>query len=141
MANLVYNRFLYNLMIGNIDLSTASIYCALLTSSYTPDKDHNVWSDVSGNEVVGVGYTSGGKALSGKSVSQDDSNDKGIFLADNLVWTDASFTARYAVLYNVTDPSELICLIDFGSNKVSNNQDFNIIWDTESIFTAALVEE
>lgn len=76
MADLVYNRFLANLLNKEIDFEADTIKMAILSSSYTPAKTHNTWSDVSSNEVSGTGYTAGGKQVTTVSVTEDDTNHK-----------------------------------------------------------------
>jgi len=139
MANLVYNRLSYNLMKKLVDLSSDTIKCALVRNTYTPDPDHNVWADVSGNESYGIGYTSGGKALTGQTVTQDDDNDKGVFDADDIVWTTCSAIARYGVLYDVTVSDNLICLVDFGGDKDGIGADFYVVWHEDGILTLSLM--
>lgn len=123
-------------MKGNIDLDTDTIKVALVTSSYTPDIDaHEFFDDIT-NEVSGSGYSAGGMALSNKSVSIDDTDDEGVFDADDPVWTSATITARGAILYKDTgDPSTspLIGYLDFGSDKTSTAGDFLLIVDSEGI--------
>lgn len=67
MADVIYNSFKRDVMNGSIDLDTDTIKVKLVTSAYTPNQDtHTKVSDVT-SEVTGSGYTSGGKALSGKT--------------------------------------------------------------------------
>ena len=138
MANLVYNRFMYNLAKKLIDLEADTIKCGLITDAYTPDEDDNVWTDVSGDEASGAGYIAGGATLANKAVTQDDDNDKGVFDADDVIWADSTITARYAALYDDTVDDNLICLIDFGANKTSDETDFTVIWHADGIIVLAL---
>ena len=139
MANLVYNRFSYNLAKKLIDLSEDTIKCALLTDAYTPDADHNEWTDISEHQVSGLGYTAGGKTLTGQTVTQDDENDRGVFDADDVEWTTMNVTSMYAVLYDISASSNLICLIDFGGNKDSGGADFTIVWHADGIINLSLM--
>jgi len=142
MANLVYNRFMYNLMMGLVDLSTDTIKCALVTNAYTPDEDDDVWADVSGNEAAGAGYTANGKTLTSLTVTQDDNNDKGVFDADDVIWAVSTVTAAYAVLYDDTlGNDDLICLIDFGGDKSTNGKDFTITWNADGIIVLGACPE
>ena len=136
MANVVYNAFKKNIMNGSIDLDSDTIKVMLVTSSYTPDQDNHDYKDDVTNEVSGTGYTAGGAALSNKSVSQDNTNDKGVFDADDVTWSSSTITARGAVLYKDTgddSTSPLICYFDFGSDKSSSNGDFTIQWNADGI--------
>ena len=148
MASLVYNKGKTEILNGGIDLLNDTIQVALVTSSYTPDKDaHDYFNDIT-NEVSGTGYTSGGKALTwageefgdppsqNNAVSQDNDNDRAKFDADDVVWTVATITARAAVIYKSTGDSStstLIAYIDFGQDYSTTGADFTIEWDSEGI--------
>jgi len=66
--------------------------------------------------VSGTGYTAGGKALTGVSISSSG------YIAyvnwDNVSWT-AALTARCALIYNVTQGNKSVCVLDFGADKTS----------------------
>lgn len=138
MASGVYNRFKTNLLKGLVDLAGSgshSIYVALLSSSHSFNADHNYWTTISGNEVAGTGnYTTGGQVLANKSVTQDDTDDEGVFDADDTTWSSSTITARYAVLYdNTLVTKDLICCFDFSSDQSSSNGNFTIQWAAEGI--------
>lgn len=137
MASVLYNSFKKNIMNGTIDLDTDSIYVLLVTSTYTPDIDaHAFRSDIT-NEVSGTGYTTGGKVISNAAVTQDNTDDEGVFDGDDVSWTTATITARGAVLYKnrggASSADELIGYIDFGSDKSSTAGTFTIQWAAEGI--------
>jgi len=55
---------------GDTDLDGDAINCALVANTYTPaDTDEYFDTHVAGDEASGTGYTGGGQALTGKSVS------------------------------------------------------------------------
>lgn len=137
MADVIYNSFKKDIMNGNIDLDTDTIKVMLVTSTYTPDQDaHTKRSDVT-NEVSGTGYSAGGAALANKAVTQDNTDNEGVFDADDLTWSSSTITARGAVLYKsrggASSADELIAYIDFGSDKVSSSGNFTITWNAEGI--------
>lgn len=136
MASQLYNSFKRDIMNGGIDLDTDTIRVALVTSTYTPNIDtHTKWSDIT-NEVTGTGYTAGGEALANKTVTADNTDDEGVFDADDKTWAASTITARGAVLYKDTgtpSTSPLIGYIDFGADKSSSNGNFTIQWATEGI--------
>ncbi len=140
MANVIYNSFKKKIMDGSIDLDTDTIKVALVTSSYTPDQDvHDFFDDIT-NEVTGTGYSAGGGSLATKTVTQDNTNDKGVFDADDLTWSTSTITARGAVIYKSTgtaSTSPLIAYIDFGADKVSSAGNFTIQWAAGGILTLA----
>lgn len=116
-----------------------TIKCSLHIS-YTPNIDtHDYWDDVSGTEITGTGYTTGGATLANQAVTQDNTNDRAVFDADDVTWSASTITARYAILYKSTgtpSTSPLICYFDFGSDKSSSNADFTIQWNAVGILTA-----
>jgi len=137
MASGIFNQFKYNCLAGLVDLDGSGahdIKVALLSSSYTFNADHSYWSDVSSYEVSGTGYTAGGQSLNNKSVTKDNANDKAVFDADDVTWSNSTITARYAVLYdNTLINKDLIACFDFGEDKSSSNGDFTIQWSANGI--------
>ena len=137
MADAIYNIFRAELLNGNIDLVNDTIKVMLLTNAYTPDVDaHTYISDVSANEVSGSGYTAGGATLANKSVTQDNTNDRGVFDADDVSWPNSTITARYAVLYKDTgtpSTSPILAIYDFGSDQTTNNVEFKITWGANGL--------
>lgn len=136
MADVIYNSFKKKIMDGSIDLDTDTIKVALVTSTYTPDQDvHDFFDDIT-NEVSGTGYTAGGASLANKTVTADNTDNEGVFDADDVSWTTATITARAAIVYKSTgtaSTSPLICYIDFGADKVSTAGTFTISWNAEGI--------
>jgi len=116
MASLIYNEFLDYL--AKNDVSDDTFKVALVTSSYSPDKDaHEFFDDVT-NEVSGTGYTAGGETVTG-TLTLDTANDKLTLEFASTSWTSATITARGAVYYSSTgtaSTSTLIAFNDFGSD-------------------------
>lgn len=87
------------------------------------------------NEVPnGSGYTTGGNTLV-ISVSPTSGNNTAsvptAFISfSNTSWTSATFTARAALIYNVTQGHKSVAVLDFGSDKTVNNDTFQIIFPT-----------
>jgi hypothetical protein len=137
MASIIYNSFKKKIMDGSIDLDTDTIKVALTTSSYSPSQDNDDFFNDVTNEVGASGtYVAGGATLANKTVTQDNTDNEGVFDADNVSWTSATITARYAVIYKstgVSSTSPLIAVIDFGSNQSSSAGTFTIAWAAEGI--------
>lgn len=143
MASGVYNKVKKMLLDATIDLDTDTIKVMLVTSSYTPNADHDFVDDISGNELSGTGYTagfgnSGRKTLSNKSVTQDDATDKGVF--DNtadLTWSSINAgTAAYAVLIKeiTSDAASIpICWLELSPNVTTNGGDLTVAFNTSGI--------
>ena len=116
MASLIFNKFLDYL--ADNDISDDTFKVALVTSSYSPDKDtHEHFDDIT-NEVSGTGYTAGGNTVTG-TLTLDNANDKLTLEFASTNWTSATITARGAVYYSSTgtaSTSTLIAYNDFGSD-------------------------
>lgn len=137
MANVIYNSFKRDIMNGSIDLDTDTIKLMLVSSSYTPDQDaHTKRSDVT-NEVSGTGYTAGGATLANKTVTADNTDNEGVFDADDVTWPSSTITARGGVLYKsrggASSADELIAYVDFGSDITSTGATFTVAWAAEGI--------
>ena len=133
MASGIYNRFKANLFNGEVDLEADTIKVALLDGNHSFTATHNTWSDVSANEISGTGYTAGGEELTNKTVTQGATTK---WDADDVIWSNASFTAYHAVIYDDTlTGDDLIASIDFGEAKQVSNSTFKIAWDAAGIIT------
>jgi hypothetical protein len=133
MANVFYDNAKKNLWNGAINLATDPLNVALVGPGYVPNQAvDQYWSDVAANEVSGTGYTAGGQALSGQSVTADTTNHRGKFTADNVTWPNATVTAVGAVIYKkagTPSTSPIVGYIDFGGAKSSSAGNFTIQWD------------
>ena len=86
-------------------------------------------------EVTGTGYTAGGNTLVISTSPTSGNNTANVPTAyisfNNTSWTNATFTARGALIYNDTvagKPS--VAVLDFGSDKTVSNDTFQIIFPT-----------
>lgn len=79
MANVVYTKFLEGLANGTIDFDAAGtvVRCMLerSTSTYTPNKDHDYVSDLSGFVECSVASYAR-QTVASKAVNIDDANDR-----------------------------------------------------------------
>ena len=119
MADVIFNSFKQKIMDGSIDLDTDTIRVALVTSSYTPSQDDH------------EDY-----ALANKAVTKDNTDNEGVFDADDVTWAASSITARGAIVYKdsgTAGTSWFICYLDFGADKTSSSGDFTITWNAEGI--------
>lgn len=143
MASLITNAFKGRLMGDTaqiatvINLATDTIKLMLVTSSYTPSADDDVFvSTPDDYEVANSGTYSAGGATLTVTGSTDDTDDEGVFDAVDVSFTSATITARYAVIYKSTGTattSPIICVIDFGSNQTSTAGTFTITFAAEGI--------
>jgi hypothetical protein len=124
----------YGATAGNrIDWVTDTIKVMLLTASYTFDQDaHDFVNDANAFEITGTGYTATGLALGTKSVVYNGASNTVRLIAANSVWTGASFTARYGVIYKDTgtaSTSPLMGYVDLGGSQTVTSGTFTIQWD------------
>lgn len=138
MADVIYNYGKGEFANGNIDWANDTIKIALVTSSYSPDKDADENFDDVTNEVAGTGYTAGGGTLANTTVTVDDTNDLAKLDADDETWSSATITARGAVIYKdtgVDSTSPLVCYLDFTEDKVASEGDFTVQFNADGILT------
>jgi hypothetical protein len=103
---------------------------ALYTASADINASTTVYSTT--NEVTGTGYTAGGNTLVISTSPTSGDNSASIPTAyisfNNSSWTNATFTARAALIYNATEGNKSVAVLDFGSDKTVNNDTFQIIF-------------
>jgi hypothetical protein len=105
---------------------------ALYTANANINADTTVYSTT--NEVTGTGYTAGGNTLTistSPTSGNDSSNIPTAYISfANTSWANASFTARAALIYNVTQGNKSVAVLDFGADKTVSNDTFQIIFPT-----------
>lgn len=139
MADFVYNSYKGALFSGLINTTTMPLYVALVTSSYSPNDNHTVYSDFSGAEVAnGSGYTTRGVLVSSPTVTVDTGSDLAVLdSSSDIVWASSTITASGAVLYasgtvgSLVHP--LIAYFDFGGNHSSSNGSFTLEFSSSGI--------
>lgn len=125
-----------------VDWPNDAIKALLTTSSYTPNKDtHGYKSDLTSEVASGGGYTTGGIALTGLSVTYDAANDRLVLDANDIAWANATFTARNLIVYDNTPASDatrpLLGYVDFGANQSPAGITFSVIWDALGVLNMA----
>lgn len=133
-----YYSFPGKLADGTIDWDTSSIYASLHTSSYTPNRSHTQGSDISASEVSHAGYTAGGVALIGKTVSASGTDTKLGGTIPAITPTGSSMTCRYMILRKgsgaIVGSDPLICVIDLSSQTISAGYSLTVAFPN-SIYT------
>jgi hypothetical protein len=113
---------------------------ALYTANASLDQSTTAYT--TSNEIVGTGYTAGGNTLVISTSPTSDSGTYGVTTVyisfANTSWTNASFTARGALIYNATQSNKSVAVLDFGSDKTVSNDTFQIIFPTANA-TSAIV--
>ena len=127
--------FKHQIILAEQNLSTDVLWIALYTAFSDIGPNTTVYT--TDNEVVGSGYTAGGQQL--QNVTIGVSSDGVIFIDfDNVVWPAASFTARGALIYNVTQANASIAVLDFGADKTCVNQTFTVTMPANTSTTALI---
>jgi len=93
-------------------------------------------------EVVGTGYVAGGNTLVINVTPVAANNALNIptsyWSFSNSTWTNATFTARGALIYNSTEGNKAVAVLDFGADKTVNNDTFQIIFPTPDANSAII---
>lgn len=135
-----YDAYFTSLNAKKINLTSDTIKCALVSTSYTPNQGTDqFWSTPQANEVSGTGYTAGGITLS--SISVSISGGVWSFTSTtNPSWTGATLSnIGFAVVYDstpgtaATDP--LIGYINFGGAQAVSGGTFTVTWNGSGIGT------
>lgn len=129
MPSIIYNAGVRFIATGAIDLDSDTFYMSLHTASYTPDKDAHDFANDLTDEVVGTGYTAGGKAIACTVAAVDAANDDVEASFAVTTWPTATIAnARYGVIRKrrggALSADELLACIDFGANISSTAADF-----------------
>lgn len=142
----VYRTFKEDVMAGVHDLDTGGNTLKMaLVSGYTPNTvTHNVWADVSGNEVSGTGYSAGGATLANQTVTETGTGtgttgERGKFDADDVVFTGlniggTSGSPSHGVLYNDTQTTPAKPLIAVWEvTTATNGGNYTLAFDAAGI--------
>ena len=124
-------------LLGGIhDLDTDVIKMALFTSAATLGASTTAYS--SSNEVssAGTNYTAGGNTMTSPVISFEGTT--AIVDFADVVWANASFTARGALIYNSSKANRAIAVLDFGADKTSTSGDFTVIMPAPAASTAII---
>ena len=113
---------------------------ALFTSSATLSAATTNYSTT--NEASGTNYTAGGGALTNVTPTISGTTALTDFSPD-LVFTNATITARGAMIYNTTTgagtgTTDSVIILDFGSDKTSTAGDFTIVFPAAAASTAII---
>ena len=127
--------FKQQMLQGAQNLASNTLKIALYTAN--ADLGPNTTAYTTSNEVTGTGYVAGGETLTGVSVS---ASSEGVVYVNfaNPSWAGASFTARGALIYNVTQSNASVAVLDFGADKTCSNQTFTVTMPANTATTALI---
>ena len=90
------------------------------------------------NEITGTGYTAGGELVTGATISTDTQTGTVYVNFDDVAWPGANFTARGALIYNVTQSNKSVAVLDFGSDKTFTSTNNTVTMPANTATTALI---
>ena len=118
---------IHNFGVGVIRASTAAdtFKIALYSTLATLGSTTTVYTTQ--DEVTGTGYVAGGNTLVISQVPTSTSAETVAWLNfANSSWTNASFSAGGALIYNSTQGNKAVAVLNFGSTKTTTAQTFTV---------------
>ena len=149
MANFCYSEYKHQLLLGSINHSSADIRVALLMTNTTANTEQDKTTVGGGtgfttiDEYDGSGYTSPGQALANKAVTQDATNHRGVFDADDLTWTALGAGTRqckaaliYKFVTNLNSSLPMAYIDTGGFPFAGNGSNVTLQWNAAGIIQA-----
>ena len=130
------NSFKQEMLQAGQNLATDTLKMALYTAF--ADLGPTTTAYTTTNEVVGTGYTAGGEPVTGATISVDTQTSTVYVDFDNVSWPGANFTARGALIYNVTQSNASVAVLDFGSDKTFTSTNNTVTMPVNSSTTALI---
>jgi hypothetical protein len=131
-------KFKTDALSGLVNFNTGTSYTYKI-ALYTANADLNnaTAAYTTTGEVVGTGYTAGGKPLVISNIPTGDTSNNVAYISfDPVTWTGASFTCRGALIYNSTT-NATVAVLNFGSDKTTTGT-FTVTFPTPSSTTAVI---
>lgn len=125
-----YNNLFEQLMLKTLDFVNDAFKIALLGSGYSPTYTGNPGYANLTDEITASNYSAGGKAISGKSVTQNDTANQATWDSNDLTWTSLGATSiAHAVLYDdtITTPVADPLLIHWEITTNSNGNNYTLL--------------
>ena len=140
ITSAICSTFKRDLLKGKHDFQASgghTFKIALFTSSATLGASTTAYS--TSNEITnssGTAYTAGGATLT--SVTPTTSGTTAFCDFADVSYTDASFTANGALIYNDTQSDKAVCAIAFGADKTVTSGTFTIQFPTADATNAII---
>jgi len=130
------NSFKQEMLQAGQNLATDTLRMALYTAFADIGPTTAVYTTA--NEVVGTGYAAGGELVTGAIISVDVQSGTVYVNFDNVSWPGANFTARGALIYNVTRSNKSVAVLDFGSDKAFTSTSNTVTMPANTATTALI---
>lgn len=130
--------FKKNLLSGleNFAVGTPYTYKIALYNALA-NLDSNTTVYTSTNEVTSANYAAGGQVLSIIPPASSNTDQTAYVSFNSVTWTNVSFTARGALIYNSTTGAA-VAVLNFGSDKTATNSTFTVTFPTANATNAIL---
>lgn len=127
------------LLEGGLNLASDTIKVGMLKSTYTLATTDDVWGDVSADEIAASGdYVAGGVALASKTVTEDGTNEEGVFDAANLVINGVTAAdVQYFIFYKDATPATLVAYADLEAPVEYSSQNIQLTFHTDGLIRVA----
>ena len=137
MANIVPDSFKQELFLATHNFSTSAgntFKLALYTtvSGFSASTTNYITT----NEASGTVYTASGTTLVNSTVTV--AQNISFISFNNATFSTATLTASCCLIYNTTQSSKAVVVLDFGGSKTSTNGDFTIQFPTANSTSAVL---
>jgi hypothetical protein len=130
------NSFKQEMLQAGQNIITDTLYMALYTAFSDIGPLTTVYTTT--NEVSGTGYPPGGVEVTGAVLSTDVQTGVVYVNFDNVAYPGASFIARGALIYNVTEGNKSVAVLDFGSDKTFSSTSNTVVMPVNSATTALI---
>ena len=130
---------IHNFGVGVIRATTAAdtFKIALYSTLATLNSTTTVYTTQ--DEVTGTGYVAGGNTLViSQAPTSTDTETVAWLNFENSSWSNATFSADGALIYNSTQGNKAVAVLNFGSTKTTTNQTFTVTFPA-STSSAALI--
>ena len=134
----LFGNYVMALHRKEVDWANDSIVVTLHTSAYVPDQDNHDYSNDLTSEVAAAGgYTTGGKVLTGKTMTYTAATNTITLDAADVQWASSTITARVAVLRDDTPATAATKpLIGYQLSDVdisSSGGNYDLVWNASGI--------
>ena len=130
------NSFKQEMLQAGQNLATDTLKMALYTAFSDIGPLTTVYTTT--NEITGTGYTAGGVVITGATLSTDTQTGTVYVNFNNVSWPGANFTARGALIYNVTRSNKSVAVLDFGSDKIFSSVSNTVVMPANTATTALI---
>jgi hypothetical protein len=131
------NSFKQEMLQAGQNLATDTLRMALYTALADIGPATTTYTGTT-NEITGTGYTAGGELVTGATISTDTQTGTVYVNFDNVSWPGANFTARGALIYNVTQANKSVAVLDFGSDKTFTSTNNTVTMPANTATTALI---